>query len=134
MAEPIITQLKAIAHPTRFAILRALSAAERNVGEIEDATGIGQPLLSQQLSVLRKADLVQTRRAAKLVFYRIDPEALAGIAQVIAALAGETGTASRHQLVSTPPVFPQPGPAKPASTKSASTKSTGGAAVFARIG
>jgi len=130
MTEPIITQLKAIAHPARFAILRALAAGERNVGEIEGATAIGQPLLSQQLSVLRKADLVQTRRAAKLVFYRIDPEALAGIAQGIAALAGQSGSGTQAKVASPPPpIAPQPAPAK-----SASTKSTGGAAVFARIG
>lgn len=75
--------LKAIGHPLRFAILACLAQGERNVGEIEAATGIGQPTLSQQLSVLRNTALVQSRREAKLVFYAVDPLA---IGEVCAAL------------------------------------------------
>jgi len=128
MSEDIIGQLKAIAHPARFAILHTLAQGECNVGEIEEAAGIGQPLLSQQLSVLRKAQLVRTRREAKLVYYRIDPAALADIAQSIAALAGQAGISSGGKV-----------PAESSAPKSAKgtsvgLKSTGGAAVFARIG
>ena len=124
MAERIIARLKAIAHPARFAILQALVRGESNVGEIESATGIGQPLLSQQLSVLRKADLVLTRRAAKLVFYRIEPRALADLAQMIAALAGPAG----HADADGNSAFVRP------ADNPVGSKSTGGAAVFARIG
>lgn len=67
--DDLIEALKALAHPLRWRILTALIAGERNVGEIEAATGINQPGLSQQLSVLRKAGLVETRKEAKLVFY-----------------------------------------------------------------
>jgi len=124
MAERIIARLKAIAHPARFAILQALARGESNVGEIESATGIGQPLLSQQLSVLRKTDLVLTRRAAKLVFYRIEPRALADLAQMIAALAGPAvGAGAGENVAAMRPADNSLGP-----------KSTGGAAVFARIG
>src|SRR3546814_8642856 len=76
-----IDQFKALAHPLRYAILEELDARERNVSEIEQATGIGQPTLSQQLAVLRKSGLVETRRAAKLVYYRIVPEQIARLAQ-----------------------------------------------------
>jgi DNA-binding transcriptional ArsR family regulator len=109
-----VEQFKAVAHPTRFAILQALAGAERNVGEIESATSIGQPLLSQQLSVLRKAGLVQTRRDAKLVYYRIEQHALDGL---LAALHG----LGAQNLLQAPPLRSRP-------------DSTGGAAVFARIG
>ncbi len=109
-----VEQFKAVAHPTRFAILQALAGAEYNVGEIESATSIGQPLLSQQLSVLRKAGLVTTRREAKLVYYRIDQHALDGL---LAAL---------HDLGALDTLPAQPFQARPVST--------GGAAVFARIG
>ena len=40
-----------------------LENGEKSVGELETMTGIGQPGLSQQLAILRKAELVQTRRA-----------------------------------------------------------------------
>ena len=82
MDDAAIERLKAIAHPARFSILNALRAGESNVGEIEAATGITQPALSQQLSVLRHAGLVSTRREAKLVFYTLDGAVLAELAQV----------------------------------------------------
>lgn len=82
----LVEALKALAHPLRWRILAALAAGERNVGEIEQATGIGQPALSQQLGVLRKARLVETRKDAKLVFYALAPEAIAAVAGALAQL------------------------------------------------
>ncbi|WP_324826653.1 ArsR/SmtB family transcription factor [Qipengyuania zhejiangensis] len=82
---PPIDELKAIAHPLRFAILETLKSGERNVGEIEQASGIAQPALSQQLGVLRRAGLVDTRREAKLVYYSVSAESLGRLAQSIAA-------------------------------------------------
>ncbi|WP_285713179.1 ArsR/SmtB family transcription factor [Erythrobacter oryzae] len=84
---PLVEALKALAHPLRWRILAALAGAERNVGEIEQATGIGQPALSQQLGVLRKAGLVVTRKDAKLVFYSLEAEALAAVRQALSGLA-----------------------------------------------
>lgn len=88
MAEDdLIEALKALAHPLRLRILAALTAGERNVGEIEQVTGIGQPGLSQQLGVLRKAGLVDTRKEAKLVFYCIAGEQIGAVTSALAALA-----------------------------------------------
>ncbi|MXO96590.1 metalloregulator ArsR/SmtB family transcription factor [Erythrobacter aquimaris] len=78
-----IAELKALAHPLRFQILQVLKSRELNVGEIEQATGIGQPALSQQLSVLRKAELVETRKEAKLVYYSLAAERLSKLAALI---------------------------------------------------
>ena len=108
MAEAPIDLLKAIAHPLRYQILAALTGAERNVGQIEEATGIGQPTLSQQLSVLRGAGLVDTRREAKLVFYRIAPGAVADAMAALAALIPEaagTERASGHARLTGAAVF-----------------------------
>lgn len=85
--DTLVEALKALAHPSRIAIMKALAQRECNVGEIEDMTGIGQPALSQQLAVLRKADLVATRRQAKLVYYRPEAGALDNIAAALAGLA-----------------------------------------------
>jgi DNA-binding transcriptional ArsR family regulator len=85
--EELIEALKALAHPLRFRILTALAMGERNVGEIEQATGIAQPGLSQQLSVLRKAALVDTRKEAKLVFYAIAKDQIGAVTAALAALA-----------------------------------------------
>ncbi|OJT95072.1 MAG: transcriptional regulator [Alphaproteobacteria bacterium 65-7] len=64
-------KLKVFAQPQRLMILSCLLRGERNVGEIAEATGIGQPALSQQLAELRRADLVRTRRHAKQVRYAL---------------------------------------------------------------
>jgi DNA-binding transcriptional ArsR family regulator len=84
--EALSEQFKAIAHPLRLRILEALALTERNVGEIEQSTGIGQPGLSQQLSVLRKAGLVETRKDAKLVFYRLATSELGALTSVLQSL------------------------------------------------
>lgn len=84
ISEAPIKELKAVAHPLRFAIIQVLRAGERNVGEIEQLSGIGQPALSQQLGVLRKAELVKTRKEAKLVYYSLNEPLLTDIAALIA--------------------------------------------------
>ncbi len=108
-----IDLLKAIAHPSRYAILAALADGELNVGEIEAATGIGQPTLSQQLSVLRKAGLVGSRREAKLVYYTAEPDVLGEAIASLAALA--------------PPAH------APAAAGSGTEKDISGAVFFARM-
>ncbi|GLZ23966.1 transcriptional regulator [Stutzerimonas stutzeri] len=72
--------LKALANPDRLLLLCQLSQGERNVSELEALLGIQQPTLSQQLAVLRREGLVETRRDGKQIHYRISsPEALAVI-------------------------------------------------------
>lgn len=81
--------LKALAHDVRLKLMRTLlESGEKSVGELETLTGVAQPGLSQQLAVLRKAELVQTRRDAKLVYYRLAPEALHGTTRLLCALSG----------------------------------------------
>lgn len=118
----LIDVLKALAHPLRFRILGALAAGERNVGEIEQVTGILQPALSQQLGVLRHAGLVETRKDAKLVFYSLAAEQLEGAIAKIAALTEQGGSAATK------------GPASPiTSAPSRAPGSAPGAANFARM-
>lgn len=64
-------KLKVFAQPQRLMILSLLLTGEHQVAEIESATGIAQPALSQQLAELRRADLVATRREAQRIFYRL---------------------------------------------------------------
>ena len=69
-------KLKVYAQPQRLMILSCLLRSERNVAEIGEATGIGQPALSQQLGELRRAGLVSTRKKAKQVWYTLVDEAV----------------------------------------------------------
>lgn len=95
MADEVpIDALKAIAHPVRFRLLQVLQQGERNVGEIEEASGVGQPSLSQQLAVLRTAGLVETRKEAKLVYYTLARKALGELASLLAGFGDGTAPAA----------------------------------------
>jgi len=70
--------MKVLANPDRLLILCQLSQGEKRVGELEEILKIVQPTLSQQLTVLREEELVETRREGKSIYYRLSsPQALA---------------------------------------------------------
>jgi DNA-binding transcriptional ArsR family regulator len=82
-AGEVAALLKTLAHPARLMIVCTLVEGERSVGELEEAIDVHQPTLSQQLTVLRGAGIVRTRRVSKQIFYRL---AEAKAAQLIGAL------------------------------------------------
>ena len=88
--EANVTLLHALAHGVRLQLLRALVEEERSVSDIEALTGIGQPGLSQQLAVLRKAELVSTRREAKQIFYSLNRARFADLAGLLDSFSGRT--------------------------------------------
>lgn len=67
----IADRLKALADPTRLAILHALEAGERSVGELLDEIGGSQANLSKHLARMRLAGLVAARREGTSVYYRV---------------------------------------------------------------
>lgn len=72
-----VAALKVLANEDRLLLLCQLSQAEMCVGDMEQALGIRQPTLSQQLGVLRNEGVVSTRRDGKNIFYRVaDPAML----------------------------------------------------------
>jgi len=70
-AGEVAALLKTLAHPARLMIVCTLIEGERSVGELEEAIDVHQPTLSQQLTVLRGAGIVRTRRASKQIFYQL---------------------------------------------------------------
>lgn len=75
--------LRTLANPDRLMLLCQLSNGERCVSDLENDTGIPQPTLSQQLAVLRREQLVLTRREGKQIYYRIaDPKVLTMLSQL----------------------------------------------------
>ena len=70
-AREVASLLKTLSHPARLMLVCTLIEAEYSVGELEKELDIHQPTLSQQLTVLREAGIVETRRDAKQVFYRL---------------------------------------------------------------
>lgn len=100
-------KIKVFAQPQRLMILSCLLRGERNVGEIAEITGIGQPALSQQLAELRRADLVQNRKEAKQVWYMLADDGVALCVRTIEAIFAGDGTAER--LLPPPPSVAEKG-------------------------
>lgn len=75
--------LKILANPDRLMLLCQMTQGEYSVAELEAVTGVRQPALSQQLTVLRQGNLVATRREGKQIFYRIDSEEALAVMKVL---------------------------------------------------
>ena len=63
--------MKVLSNPDRMLLLCEISQGEKCVGELEAILDIHQPTLSQQLTVLRNEELVETRRDGKLIYYSL---------------------------------------------------------------
>jgi len=63
--------LKAMAHPLRLKILCVVGGDEVCVQDIVDAVGTSQSNISQHLAILRDKGVLQTRKDANRVFYRV---------------------------------------------------------------
>lgn len=69
--------LKVLAHPVRLMIIHLLGEGELSVQELEKAVGISQSSVSQHLSLLKAKEILESRRVAQQVFYRLrDPRLL----------------------------------------------------------
>ena len=66
--------LRVLSNPDRLLLMCHLSSKESCVSDLEVATAIVQPTLSQQLAVLREEGLVSTRREGKQIFYTLASE------------------------------------------------------------
>jgi DNA-binding transcriptional ArsR family regulator len=65
---------RALGHPVRIRLVEELGQGERTVADLQQALGIPQPLVSQQLAVLRGRELVSTRKSGANVVYALrDP-------------------------------------------------------------
>lgn len=115
-------KLKVYAQPQRLMILSCLLRGERTVGEIDAATGIGQPALSQQLAELRRNELVTTRRASKQIWYDLADDKVRLCVRSMEAILGDGG--DTQQLLNNALIMTKP---------EMSSAPAAGAASFARI-
>jgi len=80
MTAPIYTVkaefFKTLGHPSRIRVLELLRDGERSVSELVPEVGIESSHLSQQLAVLRRANLVQTRKEGTSVLYSVGNPAI----------------------------------------------------------
>lgn len=73
---------KALAHPARIRVLELLVEREQSVGELAESVGLESSHLSQQLGVLRRANLVSTRKEGSTVFYSLADRRLAKVLEL----------------------------------------------------
>jgi ArsR family transcriptional regulator, arsenate/arsenite/antimonite-responsive transcriptional repressor len=75
--ERLARRFKALADPTRVAIVNRLAASgETCVCVFTGELGLAQPTVSHHLRILREAGLVAVRRRGTWAFYRLVPEAV----------------------------------------------------------
>ena len=76
-SEQLAVRFKALADPTRVAIVNSLSAAgEVCVCNLTATFELSQPTISHHLKILREAGLVESTRRGTWSFYRLVPEAI----------------------------------------------------------
>jgi DNA-binding transcriptional ArsR family regulator len=63
--------LRVLAHPIRLMIIHLLGDGELSVQELEKAVGVSQSSVSQHLNLLKDKEILESRRVAQQVFYRL---------------------------------------------------------------
>jgi len=82
----LAARFKALADPTRVAIINSLSAADEVcVCSLTDTFDLSQPTISHHLKILREAGLVESSRRGTWAYYRLVPEAIAALRGALGA-------------------------------------------------
>jgi DNA-binding transcriptional ArsR family regulator len=89
---------KALAHPTRIAILEMLRGGERCVCEMESELEVSQANVSQHLAILRANNLVATRRDGTRMMYRVTDERVFQVLDLMGSIAHDQLNAARQAL------------------------------------
>jgi DNA-binding transcriptional ArsR family regulator len=67
---------KALSDPSRREILRILSGGERTAGELASSFDMTKPSMSHHFTILKEADLIQSRREGQQIFYSLNTTVL----------------------------------------------------------
>ncbi len=78
--------LKALAHPIRLAIVIGLSESYGcNVNKMADNLNVSQPIISQQLNILKKAGIINGYRNGNQICYKVENEKAKKIAKELSS-------------------------------------------------
>jgi DNA-binding transcriptional ArsR family regulator len=91
---------KTLMHPARLEILDILRSGEACVCHMEAALGYRQAYISQQLSVLREAGLVQDRREGWNMYYRVVQPDVYNVIDAAQQAVGGARTVTRRKSTS----------------------------------
>ena len=85
-AEALAPLLRALAEPRRLALLLLLAEGPRSVKQLQEATGLGQTLVSHHLKALREQGLVRMEAHGRSNVYELCCDALSDPVRVIGEL------------------------------------------------
>lgn len=91
---------KVLMHPARLAILEILRDGEHCVCHMEAYLGFRQAYISQQLSVLREAGLIQDRRDGWNIFYRVVNQDIYDVLDAVQKYTGQSLNPLKEKSVS----------------------------------
>lgn len=92
--EEVARRLKAVADPTRLAILAGLSRTEMTVTEIASRFDLAQPTVSNHVRLLRDAGFLTVRTDGRSRILVVDREALGDLGREVQDLLGTAGEAT----------------------------------------
>lgn len=75
--------LKVMADSTRVKILFAIKEKEKSVAQIQEIVGASQSAVSHQLSILRKLNVVSTKREGNKIFYSLTDDGIAKVLDIV---------------------------------------------------
>jgi DNA-binding transcriptional ArsR family regulator len=71
----------ALANPTRRAILKTLSVADKSVLDLVSLFDISQPGITKHLNILERAGMIRRKKAGRYRFCRLIPDPLDGASE-----------------------------------------------------
>lgn len=89
----------ALSDETRLAVLDMLREGERCVCDLQEEVGAAQSRLSFHLKVLREAGLVSDRKEGRWSYYRINPESLEQVHDLVRVLGTDPSAGKRSLKV-----------------------------------
>jgi len=111
-----VVACKALADPTRLEILRLVAAQPGPVCvcDIVDRFALAQPTISHHLKVLREAGWLAASKIGIWVFYELDPDGPAALAEVAALFAAAGSRTSLREPAPRSPRSASRGPGRSA--------------------
>src|SRR5882757_3169177 len=94
-ATTVAATFKALSDPVRLRLLSLIAShagGEACVCELTGFFQVSEPTISHHLKALREAGLVTSQRRASWVYYRVVPEALAGLSALLDSTGATTTT------------------------------------------
>lgn len=90
---------KVLGHPARIRVLEVLRDGEKTVSELISDVGLEPSHMSQQLGILRRASIIESRRVGTTVLYSVTDQRIFELLAVAKAILTTTLAESGQLLV-----------------------------------